>query len=270
MFRDSDIIYKTSQSVVRIIYILMAISVGFVVTIIVLEVMMAISTSTSTSSPTSTVYRWSFIGLNFNEFVLSLAVIYVFWSKLAMAFKFERVKSSIVDIDVHSERTFVGQDSVRMGIQTNIADVRSDWISRDKLDKFEYGIEDRVRSAKETQTVHIMVRVAMLSIACIAWTEVLFITLLNERLIPIDLDQNETVFAVRRCIEAFCVMMAALCVYLHFASSFAIYDVLCKCCHAACFRVCAKCVTGGNQKYIMGQWANDMQRDNSYVQMQRM
>ena len=265
VLRDSDIIYKSSQSVVTLIYILMAISIGFVVTIIVLEILIALHSNAKTST-ISKVYFWTFIGLNINELALSITVIYVFWSKLVMSFKFERFKSSTIDIEDQRRRTFVGQDSIRMS-QMNVNMV-NDWISRDRL---EYGIPDeRPQSAKETQTVHIMVRVAMLSIGCIVWTEMLFITLLNERLIPIDLNGNEMVFEVRRCIEAFCVMMAMLCIYLHFASSFAVYDVLCKCCHAACFKGCAKCVTGGNQKYIMGLWADDIERDNSYIQMGRM
>ena len=110
-----------------------------------------------------------------------------------------------------------------------------------------------------------MIRLCILSIFCIFWVELLFITLLNERFIDITYLSEQ--YEIVRCIESFCCLMAILCIYLHFASNFKIYDCCCKSCHNCCLNMCAKCVAGKNKNNIIGNWDFDEMEDNDGIEM---
>eukprot|EP01084_Bolivina_argentea_P222195 376154_1 len=266
-FKNNDIIYKTSKIVISFIYIFISISIICVLVIIILEPMIAMENENKTHI-LKAIYKWDFVVLNINEFILSVFVIYLFIRKLITAIRFEKI-SSTKDGAFNTTKgvNFVDEE---MDLSYNHKNTRNggDYLLNDH---YEYNKKDTVSNIKETSMIHIMVKLVLLSTLCICWVELLFITLNTQRFVKIKYDSN--IFEIVRAIESFCAFMACLCIYLHFASNFRMYYCCCSCCHNCCLWMCVKCVGSRyNNNDIVGDWnmhmTMDHEEDSMYRQMQ--
>lgn len=273
--KHNDIIYKTSKKVITVIYIFIIISIICVLMIIILEPLIVYNED---SNLLSTMYQWTFVALNINEFILSISVIFIFIRKLVIAMKFEKISASSSDdaFMASDDNTKYVDETPQLGYTT----FNTGLMSSNNMDNYllnddnftnnhyEYKARDsktKKLNIKETSTVHIMIRLCILSVFCIFWVELLFITLLNERFIDIDYLSEQ--YEIVRCIESFCCSMAILCIYLHFSINFKVYDLCCKCCHNCCLNTCAKCVAGKNKNNIIGNWNFDDDQDDHSIEM---
>eukprot|EP01083_Nonionella_stella_P031435 86111_1 len=230
--KRNDVVYRTRKMVLVFICVLLVISIVCVLVIMILEPMIALNARNV--ELIKRIYKWDILALHINELILSISVIVIFIKKLIIAIRSE-------------QRSQLNNSGVKF-VDEGVSYRHVKAISGDNEAEHEYKYMKTGSKMKETNPVHIMVRLVLLSSSCILWVELLFVTLLMRRVWTITYDTNA--FQVVRCIESFCAAMASMCIYLHFAANFKIYDCLCSCCHNCCLGMCVKCTcvgTGRNQ-----------------------
>ena len=278
---QTDLIYRTSRTVITYIYALISISILCVALVIIVEVLIA--SNAFNEDTLRSIYKWDFVALNINEFILSISVICVFASKLIIALRFEKIGNkqdafvsnnnavNYVDETKEINLGYAGQTNVKKGGYERLADDNN----QQNADHYEYKYKQSgAVDVSKSSIVHVMLRLVVLSIFCIIWVELLFAMLLLKRVMNFDFDAH--IFEVGRSVQALCGAMACLCIWLHFNANYKVYDCCCRCCHGCCLSFCLKCVAVRFKKKsdVIGPWGKNKNtlewNYTTYVSMSQM
>lgn len=271
---DTDLIYKTSKNLIRFIYILIFISILCIFLVIILEILIA--SKLFKQDTLHSIYKWNFIVLNINEFILSISVILIFLKKLIIALRFETIGSKQDAFLNNNDGVKFVEEDRDINLSYNGGFDRLSSVQHN-ADHYKYSFkQSNAVNISKSSIVHIMLRLVILSIFCIFVVELLCVTLLLKRVMNIDFDSH--IFEIVRSIEAFCGAMACLCIWLHFNANYRVYNVCCRCCHGCCLTFCVKCVAAHFKKKnnVIGNWGykytvdEDDDNYNTYISMSNM
>lgn len=249
------------------------------------------------------IFKWDFFVLIVDDLFLSAAVLYLFVVKLLKSMRFSRSATFMInDVGVipgrNMSKLYIDEEDRRPSYiciafcMKNVFEkhmfciiiamkkkekkgaavgLSKYYASNTMLIGGDGEIELYSMHNMKESMVHMLIKYLILVFSAFVFTEVLYVSLLNERFTT-GINIQSVQFEITRIVQIYCAMFTSLFIYMHFRSSFSVYYCLCNKCHHRLYVKCTNCVANKHSDDGKDNWDEEdeiiqMKSETIYMQL---